>query len=85
MDHIFDDMVDQILDGEGLVEDFESGLRISAYDLDKIGITIDRPGLLIDLVLEKEELLTLMLFMEVQWAAKANVEGVNWDDLLNGN
>lgn len=82
MDSTFDDMVDEILSGEGLVEEFESGLTISAYDLDKIGITIDKPGVLVDIVLEKEELLTLMLFMEVQWAAKAHHEDINWDDLL---
>jgi hypothetical protein len=85
MDSIFDEMVDQILSGDGLVKEFDSGIVISAHDLDKIGITIDSPGHLIDLVLSGEEREYLMLFLEAQFAAQAGVEDVNWNDLLSGN
>lgn len=85
MDSIFDDMVDQILAGEGLVMEFDSGMTISAYDLDKIGITLDSPGQLIDIVISGEQLEYLHLFLEAQFAARANLENVNWDDFLIGN
>lgn len=82
---IFDDMVDGLLDGEGLVAEFDSGLTISAYDIDRIGITLDEPGHTIDIVLTGEELEYLHLFLEAQHTAKLQVENVNWNELLSGN
>jgi hypothetical protein len=60
-------------------------MTISAYDLDKIGITIDQPGHLTDIVISGEAREYLMLFLETQFAAQANVNETNWDNLLNGN
>lgn len=81
----FDEMVDDILSGEGLIAEFDDGVMISAYDLDKIGITIEEVGHTIDIVLSDEVLEYLHLFLEVQHAAKAHIENVNWDELLSGN
>lgn len=81
----FDEMVDAVLDGEGLVAEFDDGMTISAYDLDKIGITIDQPGHLTDIVISGEAREYLMLFLETQFAAQANVNETNWNELLNGN
>lgn len=81
---IFDDMVDSLLEGEGLVAEFDSGLTLSAYDIDRIGITLDEPGHTIDIVITGEELDYLHLFLEALHAARAQVENVNWDELLSG-
>lgn len=82
---IFDDMVDDLLAGEGLVAEFDSGLTLSAYDIDRIGITIDEPGHTIDIVLTGEELDYLHLFLEALHAARGQVENINWNELLTGN
>jgi hypothetical protein len=82
---LFDDLVEELLEGEGLVAEFDNGMSISAYDLDKIGITIDQAGSLIDIVISGEAREYLMLFLEAQFAAEANVKSVNWNDLLSGN
>lgn len=79
---IFDEMVDGLLAGEGLVAEFDSGLTLSAYDIDRIGITLDEPGHTIDIVITGEELEYLHLFLEALHAARAQVENVNWDELL---
>lgn len=81
---IFDDMVDGLLAGEGLVAEFDSGLTLSAYDIDRIGITIDEPGHTIDIVITGEELEYLHLFLEALHAARQSVENVNWNELLTG-
>lgn len=81
---MFDDMVDGLLAGEGLVAEFDSGLTLSAYDIDRIGITLDEPGHTIDIVITGEELDYLHLFLEALHAARAQVENVNWDELLTG-
>lgn len=82
---VFDEMVDDLLAGQGLVAEFDSGLTLSAYDIDRIGITLDEPGHTIDIVITGEELDYLHLFLEALHAARAQVENVNWDDLLTGN
>lgn len=79
---IFDDMVDTLLAGEGLVAEFDSGLTLSAYDVDRIGITLDEPGHTIDIVITGEELDYLHLFLEALHAARQNLSDINWDDLL---
>lgn len=81
---VFDEMVDDLLAGQGLVAEFDSGLTLSAYDIDRIGITLDEPGHTIDIVITGEELDYLHLFLEALHAARAQVENVNWDDLLTG-
>lgn len=82
---VFDEMVDSLLAGEGLVADFDSGLTLSAYDIDRIGITLDEPGHTIDIVISGDELEYLHLFLEALYAAKMNIKNVNWDDLLSGS
>lgn len=82
---IFDDMVDDLLAGEGLIAEFDSGLILSAYDIDRIGITIDEPGHTIDIVITGEELEYLHLFLEALHVARQQVENVNWNELLTGN
>lgn len=82
---IFDDMVDGLLAGEGLVAEFDSGLTLSAYDIDRIGITLDEPGHTIDIVISGEELDYLHLFLEALHTARQQVENVNWNELLTGN
>lgn len=82
---VFDEMVDTLLAGEGLVAEFDSGLTLSAYDVDRIGITIDEPGHTIDIVITGEELDYLHLFLEALHAARQQVENVNWNELLTGN
>lgn len=84
-EEVFDDLVDEILNGEGLVAEFDDGITISAYDLDKIGITIDQPGHMTDIIISGEAREYLMLFLEAQFAAQANLEKINWNDLLSGN
>jgi hypothetical protein len=83
-EQIFDDMVDSLLAGEGLVAEFDSGLTLSAYDVDRIGITLDEPGYTIDLVITGEELDYLHVFLEALHVARKQVEDVNWDELLTG-
>ena len=79
---VFDEMVDDLLKGEGLVAEFDSGLILSAYDLDRIGITIDEPNHMTDIVISGEELEYLHLFLEALHAARNTVKDVNWDQLL---
>lgn len=81
---VFDEMVDNLLAGEGLVAEFDSGLTLSAYDIDRIGITLDEPGHTIDIVITGEELDYLHLFLEALHTARQQLENVNWDDLLTG-
>lgn len=81
-EQIFDQMVDDLLAGEGLVAEFDSGLTLSAYDIDRIGITIDEPGYTVDIVISGEELDYLHLFLEALDVAKHQIENVNWNDLL---
>lgn len=80
---VFDGMVDDLLKGEGLVAEFDSGLTLSAYDLDRIGITLDEPGATIDIVITGEELEYLHLFLEALHAARSTVKDVDWDQLLS--
>lgn len=79
---IFDEWVDGLLAGEGLVAEFDSGMTISAYEPDRLGITIDEPGRLIDLVISGEELEYLHLFLEAIFVARNKIAEVEWDELL---
>jgi hypothetical protein len=72
-------MVDDLLSGEGLVAEFDSGLILSAYDLDRIGITIDEPGHTVDIVITGEQLDYLHLFLEALHAARHTVKDIDWD------
>lgn len=83
-EQIFDDMVDGLLQGEGLVAEFDSGLTLSAYDVDRIGITLDEPGHTIDIVITGEELEYLHLFLEALHAARHQIQDINWDEFLSG-
>jgi hypothetical protein len=80
---VFDSMVDDLLKGEGLVADFDSGITLSAYDLDRIGITLDEPGATIDIVISGEELEYLHLFLEALHTARNTVKDMDWDQLLS--
>lgn len=83
---VFDEMVDDLLAGEGLVAEFDSGITISAYDIDRVGITLDMPGdACIDVVISGDELDYLHLFLEALFVARQNVENINWDQLLSDN
>jgi hypothetical protein len=82
---VFDSMVDDLLRGEGLVAEFDSGIILSAYDLDRIGITLDEPGHTIDIVIGGEELEYLHLFLEALHAARHSVKDIDWDQLLAQN
>lgn len=82
---VFDSMVDDLLRGEGLVATFDSGLIISAYDLDRIGITIEEPDSTIDIVIGGDQLEYLHLFLEALHAARNTVKDINWDDMLSGS
>jgi hypothetical protein len=82
---VFDSMVDGLLRGEGIVAEFDSGIILSAYDLDRIGITIDEPGATIDIVISGEELEYLHLFLEALHAARHSVKDIDWDQLLTQN
>lgn len=81
---IFDEWVDGLLSGEGLVAEFDSGMTISAYAPDKVGITIDEPNHLIDIVVTGDELEYLHLFLEAIFVARSKLADVEWDDLLKG-
>lgn len=81
----FDELVDDLIRGEGLIQEFEDGVTISAHGLDKIGITIDSPGHMIDIVLSGEQVDYLHLFLQAQFAAAAAGKDINWDELLDGN
>jgi hypothetical protein len=82
---VFDSMVDDLLRGEGLVAEFDSGIILSAYDLDRIGITLDEPGHTIDIVISGEELEYLHLFLEALHAARHSVKDIDWDQLFKQN
>lgn len=81
---IFDTMVEDLLDGGGLVAEFDSGLTLSVYDVDRIGITIEEDDDIIDIVLRGEEVEFLHLFLETLFVAQQRVKNVNWDELLTG-
>jgi len=80
--NVFDEWIDNLLDGEGLVAEFDSGLTISAYAPDKVGITIDGENSLVDIVITGDELEYLHLFLEAVYVARNRITDVEWDDLL---
>jgi len=81
---VFDEMVDDLLSGEVLLAEFDSGLMISA-NADYIGITIEDDDAVIDIKIEGDELDYLHLFMEAMFVARQQIENINWDDLLSGS
>jgi len=81
---VFDNMVDDLLSGEILLAEFDSGLTISA-NAEYVGITIEDDDAMIDIIVQGEELDYLHLFMEAIFVARKQIEGINWDSLLGGN
>jgi hypothetical protein len=81
----FDSMVNELLSGEGLIAEFDSGLSISAYDIDRIGLTFEDDEDIVDIILKGEELDYLHLFLEALFVARQQVKTVNWDELLIGS
>lgn len=79
----FDELVDDLLEGEVLLADFDTGLVLSAT-VDTIGITLDTGDDLIDIVLRGEEMDTLHLFLEAIFVARGQIKDVNWDAFLTG-
>jgi hypothetical protein len=78
----FDTMVSELLAGEGLLVEFDSGLTISAYDIDRIGLTFEDEDDTIDIILRGDELAYLHLFLNALFVAKEEIKNVNWDELL---
>lgn len=81
---VFDTMVKDLLNGEGLIAEFDSGLTISAYDIDRVGITFEDEDTILDVVLKGDELDYLHLFLEALFVAREQVKDVNWDAFLSG-
>jgi len=81
---VFDEMVDDLLSGEVLLAEFDSGLTISA-NADYVGITIEDDDTVMDIKIEGDELDYLHLFLEAMFVARKQIENINWDDLLSGS
>lgn len=77
---VFDEMVDNLRDGEILLADYDTGLQfqISYEGLtisdDKVSITVGDP----------EAMELLRAFMEIYITAREEPLSINYDDLLTG-
>lgn len=78
---VFDEMVDDLLSGEVLLAEFDSGLTISA-NADYVGITIEDDDTIMDIKIEGDELDYLHLFLEAIFVARQKIEDIDWDQLL---
>lgn len=78
---VFDSMVDDLLSGEVLLAEFDSGLTISA-NAEYVGITLEDDDTIIDIKIAEDELDYLHLFLEAMFVAKQQISDINWDDLL---
>lgn len=78
---VFDKMVDDLLSGEVLLAEFDSGLTISA-NADYVGITIEDDDTIMDIKIEGDELDYLHLFLEAIFVARQKIEDIDWDQLL---
>lgn len=78
---IFDDMVDQVSNGETLLADFDSGITLSA-DMETIAICYEDDDAIVDIILSGEEIDTLHLLLEAVFVARQNLQNINWDELL---
>lgn len=83
MIEVFDGMVEDLLNGEVLLAEFDSGMTISA-NADYVGITIEDEDSIIDIKIEEDELDYLHLFLEAIFVARQQIQNINWDDLLTG-
>jgi hypothetical protein len=81
---IFDDMCDQLTNGEILIADFDSGITLSA-DMEKVAICYEDEEAIVDITLTGEEIDTLHLLLEAVFVARQNLGNINWDELLIGN
>jgi hypothetical protein len=83
---VFDEMVDELLDGEPLVAEFDSGITIIVTnDMVSISHSDSEEDDLIELNLDGDEIEYLHLFLEARFTAEKNIKNINWDDLLSGN
>lgn len=81
---VFDGMVDDLLTGEVLIAEFDSGLTISA-NAEYVGITVEDEDTIVDIKIEGDELDYLHLFLEAIFVAREQIQNINWDDLLKAN
>lgn len=81
---VFDEMVDELLDGENLVAEFDSGITIIVNN-EVVSISYADNDELLELNLDGDEIEYLHLFLEARFASEQTIKNVNWDELLSGN
>lgn len=81
---VFDEMVDELLGGESLVAEFDSGITLIVNN-EMVSISYADGDELLELNLDGDEIEYLHLFLEARFASEQNIKNVNWDDLLSGN
>jgi hypothetical protein len=77
----FDNMVDDIVAGEIILANFDTGLEISV-SYESIILTDNDPECGFDIVLNGEVLDTLHLFLEARHVARETPVVADWDELL---
>lgn len=78
---VFDEMVDDLLNGETLIAEYDSGLEI-LVNYESFIVRDDQ----VELVIIEPDILDLLrAFLEIQITARQSPLKINYDDLLNGN
>jgi hypothetical protein len=80
---VFDQMVDDIVHGEIMIAEFDSGLTITV-DYETLSLTDMDEEDGFDIILNGEVLDTIHLFLEARHAARHSPIDVNWDQFLIG-
>lgn len=79
----FDALVDQLLEGDSLYADFDSGITIVA-GVDFLSLTYDDGDTVFDINLDSDEVDVLHLMLEAVFVAQKGIKDVNWDSFLEG-
>lgn len=81
---VFDEMVDELLDGDHLIADFDSGITIDV-SMDSMAIIHSDGEEIVEIIMDGEEIDYMHLFLEALFVARKKIENINWNDLLSGN
>ena len=82
--NVFDNMVDELLNGENLVAEFDTGITIIVNN-ELVSISYADDDELVEINLDGEEIEFLHLFLEARFASEQTIKNINWNDLLTGN
>lgn len=80
---VFDEMVDDVKEGEILIAEFDTGLTITV-DYETLSLTDMDEEDGFDIILNGEVLDTIHLFLEVRAQARRENIDVDWDAFLRG-